>query len=122
MFLFLFFLHHKLNRLDELGGTKENQAIRFRMRYLISDTVLERYTWRGTGDKRAFEKLIYLNDLVFRSVRSNFKKFSYKEYKTYMVQWIKHAKTRQRTVTYSYPKQLEENDEASESENDENFE
>lgn len=83
------------------------------MKYLIADTVLERYTWRGTGDKKAFEKLTFLNDLLYKSVCSQFKKYTLKEFQLYMVQWLKHSKTRQRTVVYHYPnrEQQLENDE-----------
>lgn len=92
------------------------------MKYLVSDQVLDRYTWRGTGEKKAFEKLTFLNALIYKSVRSQFKKFSFKEYKTYMVQWLKHSKTRQRTVVYRYPNrnQQDENEEESDEDVDEN--
>lgn len=49
--------------MDELGGKNETQAIRLRMK-LVSDQVLEQYTWRGTGEKKAFVKLNFLNDLT----------------------------------------------------------
>lgn len=103
----------KRRRLDQLGGKDANQAIREKMKYLIADTVLERYTWRGTGDKKAFEKLTFLNDLLYKSVCSQFKKYTLKEFQLYMVQWLKHSKTRQRTVVYHYPnrEQQLENDE-----------
>lgn len=83
------------------------------MKYLIIDQVLEHYTWKGTGEKKAFVKLTFLNDLIFKSVRSQFPKYTFKAYKTYMVQWLKHSKTRQRTVVYHYPNRNErhENDE-----------
>lgn len=73
------------------------------MKYLISDPVLENFTWRGTEEKRSFKKLELLNDLIFKSVRSQFKNYKVSEYCKYMVEWLKHAKTRQRTVSYSYP-------------------
>lgn len=104
---------YKRRRLDQLGGKTENQAIREKMKYLIVDTVLERHTWRGTGEKKAFEKLTFLNDLLYKSVCSQFKNYTYKEFKSYMVQWLKHSKTRQRTLVYQYPNrnQEHENDE-----------
>lgn len=93
------------------------------MKYLIADCVLEHYTWNGTGEKKAFKKLIFLNDLIFKSVRSHFTKYTYKAYKTYMVQWLKHSKTRQRTVIYKYPNrnQRRENDEDDDEVFEENY-
>ncbi len=61
------------------------------------------YTWRGTGEKKAFEKLVHLNDLIYKSIQQQFRKYTYKEYSSYMVQWLKHSRTRQRTVLYQYP-------------------
>lgn len=93
----------KQNRIAELGGRTANEAVRLRMKYLITDSVLDGYTWRGTGEKKAFEKLTFLNDLIYKSVRLQFRKYTNKEYQTYMVQWLKHSGTRQRTVIYAYP-------------------
>lgn len=87
----------------QLGGSKPNEAIRIRMKYLFTDTVLDKYTWRGTSEKGPFEKFTFLNDLIYKSVRTNFKKFPIKQFNSYMVEWLKHSKTRQRTVVYSYP-------------------
>lgn len=89
--------------MNELGGTKANDAVRLRMKYLVIDKVLDKYTWRGTGKKKAFEKLTFLNDLIFKSVRSQFKNYTFKDFASYMVQWLKHSTTRQRTVVYQYP-------------------
>lgn len=94
---------YKKTRLDLFGGKDEKQAIRLKMKYLIADTALEHYTWRGTADKKAFNKLVYLNDLIFKSVRTQYRNYTVKQYKTYMVEWVKHAKTRQRKVFYQYP-------------------
>lgn len=82
------------------------------MKYLITDLVLDRYTWRGTGEKKSFEKLTFLNDLLYKSVCSQFKKYTFKAFKGYMVQWLKHSTTRQRTVVYDSPNrnQQHEND------------
>lgn len=83
------------------------------MKYLFTDQVLDRFTWRGTADLKAFEKLTSINALIYKGIRSRFKKYTFKEYQTYMVEWIKHSTTRQRTVVYQYPnkKQDEENEE-----------
>lgn len=108
--------------MDELGGAKPNEAIRLKFKYLITDVVLNLYTWRGTGDKKAFKKLIFLNDLIFKSVRTQFKKYTFKEYGTYAVQWLKHSKTRQRTVVYSYPtQQIENDDHGDDNEDEDNY-
>ncbi|KAJ6643186.1 hypothetical protein Bhyg_08142 [Pseudolycoriella hygida] len=90
-------------RMDELGGSKPNEAIRLRMKYLFSDKCLDHYTWRGTHEKAPFEKLTLLNDLIFKSVRRNFKGYSRRSFNKYMVEWLKHSTTRQRTVVYTYP-------------------
>ncbi len=87
----------------ELGGKSANESVRIRMKYLITDKVLDGYTWRGTGEKKAFDKLTHLNDLIYKNVRLQFKKYTYKEYQSYMVQWLKHSGTRQRQVIYFYP-------------------
>lgn len=110
--------------MDELGGIKPNEAVRLKMKYLISDPVLDGYSWRGTGEKKAFQKLTFLNDLIFKSVRSQFKKYTMKDYKNYMVQWLKHSRTRQRKVTYQYPERNPQNeseyDDDAEEDDDEN--
>lgn len=73
------------------------------MKYLISDRALEHYTWRGTAEKKSFKQLQSLNDLIFRSVREQFQHCKRVDFSSYMVQWLKHARTRQRTVSYIYP-------------------
>jgi len=94
--------------LDEITGDKPNKSIRLKMKFLFTDTVLDLYTWRGTDEKQSFRKLKTLNDLIFTSVRQQFgSKYKRHEYNKYMVQWIKHSKSRQRTVTYSYPSRRE---------------
>ncbi len=81
---------------------------------------MERYTWRGTDEKKSFKKLSSLNKLIFQSVRVDFSNYKYKDYKAYMITWVKHAKSRQRTVTYSYPDQKKSKSyESSSSEGDE---
>lgn len=91
--------------MDQLGGDNPEAAIRYRMKYLFTDTVLDKYTWRGTAEKDPFKKFKFLNNLIYGNVRSNFTKIKYArdKYNSYMVQWLKHSTTRQRTVVYSYP-------------------
>lgn len=80
------------------------------MKYLIKDHVLEGYTWCGTINKKPFKKLVYLNDLIFKSVRDELKNgYKFGQYKSYMIQWLKHSRTRQRTVTYQYPNRNQQN-------------
>lgn len=57
----------------------------------------------GYREKKAFKQFESLNDLIYRSVREQFKRFKFDEYRSYMVQWLKHSRTRQRTVLYTYP-------------------
>lgn len=80
------------------------------MKYLFTDPVLEKYTWRGTEKKQSFKSLKSINNLLYRSVRHQFKNYKQFQYKDYMVQWIKHAKSRQREVTYKYPDRNESSD------------
>ncbi len=62
-----------------------------------------------------------LNKLILQSVRVDFSNYKYKDYKAYMITWVKHAKSRQRTVTYSYPNQKKSKSyESSNGEDDEN--
>lgn len=73
------------------------------MKYFFTDRVLENYSWRGTSEKEAFKKLKSLNNLLLRSVRERFPNLARYEYNDYMIQWLKHARSRQRKVTYTYP-------------------
>lgn len=73
------------------------------MKYLFADCVLERYSWRGTEKKKAFKQLKLINKTIFESVRYQFQKYRYDQYKNYVVEWLKHSRTRQRVVTYRYP-------------------
>lgn len=99
----LFFLIFKKSRLNEITASNTNKALRLKMKYLFTDVVLERYTWLGTDKKRPFKSLKSLNNLLYMSVRQQFKNYNRFEYKSYMVQWLKHSKSRQRKVTYTYP-------------------
>lgn len=99
--------------MKELTGGDPKAAIRSKMKYLFSDPVLERYTWRGTEKKRPFKSLKSLNNLLYASVRNQFEEYHRFEYNKYMVQWLKHAKSRQRVITYKYPdpKEMSDSDE-----------
>ncbi|KAJ6642852.1 hypothetical protein Bhyg_07808 [Pseudolycoriella hygida] len=99
---FQFRLHSRLN---ELGGANYKKCIREKMKYLFTNKVLERYTWNGTVEKRGFKNLKALNNLILRSVRQRCPNTKRDEYKDYMMEWLKHAKSRQREVTYTYPEQ-----------------
>lgn len=91
------------------------------MKYLFSDPVLDKYTWRGTAELAPFKQLTAVNSLIFRSVRAYSSKYKYKSYKNYIVEWIKHSTTRQRTVTYTNPKRKQnenENDDDSDDNDD----
>lgn len=91
--------------MDELGGAKYEKCIRLKMKYLFSDEVLEYYSWNGTSIKSAFKQLKAINNLVLKSVRNRCPKTKRDEYEGYLSHnWLKHAKSRQRTVTYTYPK------------------
>lgn len=91
------------------------------MKYLFTDPVLENYSWRGTATKRAFKDLKALNNLILRSVRDRCPNTARDEYKDYMVQWLKHARSRQRQVTYTYPAQRNLNRDGSSDEDDESI-
>lgn len=86
------------------------------MKYLFSDTVLERYCWGGTpdGKKKPFKQLIAINNLIYESVKRQFRAFKKIEYKNYLIyKWLKHSRSRQRIVTYRYPTRNDPNDELS---------
>lgn len=100
--------------MNELGGDKYKKCIRLKMKYLFTDPVLERYTWRGTDKKMPFKQLKVLNDLILRSVRDRCPKTRRDEYKDYVIQWLKHARTRQRKVTYTYPDRQNRDDSSDE--------
>ncbi len=102
----------KKSRLNEITGGDPKKALRSKMKYLFSDTVLERYTWRGTEKKNPFKSLKTLNHLLYTSVRRQFKDYKQFEYKNYMVEWLKHAKSRQRKVTYIYPDRKDDSDDS----------
>lgn len=125
---FVFDLSLKEARLDELDGQDPNASIRLKMKYLFSDTVLDEYTWRGTQEKAPFRDLKSINKLILNSVRNDFPGIKYKffAYKKYMIEWLKHSFTRQRTVTYTYPRRKkkavideEENDDYYDDDDDE---
>lgn len=92
-----------------------------KMKYLFSDSVLDEYTWRGTADLAPFKQLTAVNSLIFRSVRTHSSKYKYKSYKDYMVQWIKHSTTRQRTVTYTYPNRNQNENETDHDSDDDEY-
>lgn len=90
------------------------------MKYLFIDPVLELYTWRGTEDKKPFKSLRSINSLIYQSVRLQFgQQYKKHEYKAYMIQWLKHSKSRQRVITYSYPQRKETNGSENDSSDDE---
>lgn len=91
--------------MDTLGGTDPNAAVRERMKYLFNNKVMDKYTWGGTAKLDAFNSFKSLNNLIYNNVRANFPKIKYSKdkFRKYMVQWIKHSTTRQRTVVYTYP-------------------
>lgn len=96
------------------------KSIRLKMKYLFIDPVLELYTWRGTEDKAPFKSLRSINSLIYRSVRQQFgEEYKKHVYKKYMIQWLKHAKSRQRIITYRYPQRKETNGSEDNSSDDE---
>lgn len=111
------FLFRQKSRLDELTAEEEKKVIRLKMKYLFADEILEGYSWRGTEKKRAFKQLKNVNQIIFESVRSQFRKYRYDQYKKYMIEWLKHSRTRQRTVKYSYPVRKEVEESSSEDDN-----
>lgn len=96
--------------MNEITGGDAKKAIRLKMKYLFTDPVLDRYTWRGTDKKHSFKSLKSLNNLLLMSVRQQFESYKRFEYNAYMVQWLKHSTSRQRIVTYVYPDREELND------------
>lgn len=89
------------------------------MKYLFIDPVLELYTWRGTEDKKPFKSLRSINSLIYQSVRLQFgQQYKKHEYKAYMIQWLKHSKSRQRVITYN-PQRKETNGSENDSSDDE---
>lgn len=111
------------SRLEEFVCKKNpKKTVRGIMTYLITDQVLDSYTWLGTSDLEPFKKFTSINNLIYRIART--KEFKRIDYDRYMVQWLKHSTTRQRTVTYTYPnrrngEENEDEDEDDESDNDE---
>ncbi|KAJ6639288.1 hypothetical protein Bhyg_12031, partial [Pseudolycoriella hygida] len=49
----------------ELGAGDEKKSIRLKMKYLFNDSVLERYSWRGTEKKKPFNQLKLINKTIF---------------------------------------------------------
>lgn len=87
------------------------------MKYLVHDTVLDFYTWKGspgsptTPPKDAFRNLIDINNLIFRSVREQFPGYKRFDYNKYLVEWLKHSTSRQRRVIYEYPQHYQRQNE-----------
>lgn len=107
--------------MNDITGGDPRKAIRLKMKYLFTDPVLERYTWRGTVKKDSFKSLKSLNNLLYTSVRGQFEDYKRFQYNSYMVEWLKHAKTRQRKVTYTYPDRKELSDSDDEVSDDDDF-
>lgn len=101
-------------RIDECAAGDEKKSIRLKMKYLFTDDALEKYSWRGTEKKKSFKQLKAVNAIIYQSVRDQFRKYRMEQYKGYMVQWLKLSKTRQRTVTYSYPARRNETESSDE--------
>lgn len=107
-----------------MAGDTARKSIRLKMKYLFTDPVLDRYTWRGTEKKKSFKSLKSLNNLLYSSVRQQFgQKYKRHEFNSYMVQWLKHSRSRQRTVNYSYPdqKNFDDSDDSEDELSDDEF-
>ncbi|XP_037034267.1 uncharacterized protein LOC119073068 [Bradysia coprophila] len=106
------------SRADEFITKKPKKTIRLIMKYLFLDSVLEHYCWNGTSEKQAFKKLTSINNFIFGVIAAHFKKYKRDQYQSYMADWLKHAKSRQRTVTYTYPQRRGETRNANDDDDD----
>lgn len=106
--------------MKKLGGGKPNLMVRSVMKKLITDPVLDRYTWKGTIDKKCFENLTNINDVVYDAVSGVFKKYTLYKYGKYMVEFLKHSLSRQRELVKYRKKRGTKNDGVSNEEGDDN--
>lgn len=91
------------SRVNDFIADGPKNTIRLIMKYLIQDNVQEKYCWNGTAEKLPFKNLKSINKFMYSVVRENFPKFKKSQYESYMGQWLKQARSRQRIVTYKYP-------------------
>lgn len=85
-------------RLARIGGKNPNLMVRRCMQKIFKDSVLDKYTWCGTLTKAPFQEFKTICETIFLAVRRNFKKYTEYRFEAYMVEYLKHSGTRQRSV------------------------
>lgn len=105
-------------RCARIGGPKPHLMLRRIYKKLVIDEVLERYTWTGTKTKGAFQNFTYINKVVQQSIRMIYPMYTESEYETYMVDFLRHSKSRQRPQSKKNMENTECQYEQNESENE----
>lgn len=64
------------------------------MKAIITDEVLQRFTWKGTSQKSSFIQFKEINELLISSIRSDENSYTEFDHNVSMKEYCKHASTR----------------------------
>lgn len=82
------------------------------MRYIVCDSLLKDYTWKGTTKKKpGFFKLKRICKTLYLSVKKCFRKYTQSKFNIYLADYVKQASVR-------YKRKLEQQDAENESAGD----
>lgn len=84
----------QIARLKHIGGKDANQSLRNVSQYLLSDHLLEQYSWTGTTKKQAFNSLKGILTAIGGVTRATYPKCTDHEIATFFKEYLKHATTR----------------------------
>lgn len=109
----------KTQRMTRLGGKRGNLMVRRVMKRLVTDSVLDEYTWGGTYEKGAFSHFANINDVVYKAVQGCFRKYTEYKYEKYMVDFLKHSSSRQRQPRPRIPRRVDHDEDVNVVDNEE---
>lgn len=89
------------------------------MKYIVCDSLLRKYTWKGTRKKPGFVNLTRICRTLYSSVSKCFRKYTQNKFNTYMGEYIKQARTR---YVRKLARQNVENDNADDDDSEEGAE
>lgn len=85
----------QLNYISTRGfGDQRTNAVSKILPRLTTDAVCSALCWRGTQEKKSFEKLENLNSLLYKAIANKFPNYTVPQYERSVKNWLRHANER----------------------------
>lgn len=78
------------------GSDDEAGIVRKSVKFIFSDDVLLKYSWKGTAEKNSFSNLVNTKEVILDAIRTKYPNFERSVFEKRVKQWIRHAEERLR--------------------------